>query len=58
MISEVLDCVCGSEAEIEPCLGPILAARLDAIDQRIHELQCTRCSLAALAAATEGRQLA
>ncbi|MFG3035439.1 MerR family transcriptional regulator [Streptomyces sp. NPDC048330] len=56
VISEVLDCVCGSEAEIEPCLSPLLVARLDAIDEQIHDLEGTRSSLAALVAATEGRQ--
>ncbi|MFH8622233.1 MerR family transcriptional regulator [Streptomyces vietnamensis] len=58
VIAEVLDCVCGSEAEIEPCLNPMLVARLDAIDEKIHDLQGTRSSLAALVAVTEGRQLA
>ncbi|MFE1906203.1 MerR family transcriptional regulator [Streptomyces gardneri] len=58
VIAEVLDCVCGSEAEIEPCLSPLLVARLDAIDGQIQDLQGTRSSLAALVAATEGRQLA
>ncbi|MFD5325835.1 MerR family transcriptional regulator [Streptomyces sp. NPDC127092] len=58
VIAEVLDCVCGSEAEIEPCLSPLLVAQLDAIDERIHDLQGTRSSLAALVAATEGRELA
>ncbi|MFD8976607.1 MULTISPECIES: MerR family transcriptional regulator [unclassified Streptomyces] len=58
VIAEVLDCVCGSEAEIEPCLSPMLVARLDAIDEQIHDLQDTRSSLAALVADTEGRQLA
>ncbi|ALO07645.1 MerR family transcriptional regulator [Streptomyces venezuelae] len=58
VIAEVLDCVCGSEAEIEPCLSPLLVARLDAIDGQIQDLQGTRTSLAALVAATEGRQLA
>ncbi|MFE1549204.1 MerR family transcriptional regulator [Streptomyces sp. NPDC058718] len=58
IIAEVLDCVCGSEAEIEPCLSPMLVARLDAIDEQIHDLQDTRSSLAALVADTEGRQLA
>ncbi|WP_078954132.1 MerR family transcriptional regulator [Streptomyces globisporus] len=55
IIAEVLDCVCGSEAEIEPCLSPLLVARLDAIDERIHDLQGARSSLAALVAVTEGR---
>ncbi|MDV5144930.1 MerR family transcriptional regulator [Streptomyces sp. SBC-4] len=58
VIAEVLDCVCGSEAEIEPCLSPMLVARLDAIDEQIHGLQDTRSSLAALVAVTENRQLA
>ncbi|MEV6203497.1 MerR family transcriptional regulator [Streptomyces sp. NPDC051771] len=58
VIAEVLDCVCGSEAEIEPCLSPLLIARLDAIDARIHDLQGARSSLAALVAATEGKVLA
>ncbi|WP_234439462.1 MULTISPECIES: hypothetical protein [Streptomyces] len=39
-------------------LSPLLVARLDAIDEEIHGLQGTRSSLAALVAATEGRQLA
>ncbi|MFE7513707.1 MerR family transcriptional regulator [Streptomyces sp. NPDC057540] len=58
VIAEVLDCVCGSEAEIEPCLSPLLVARLDAIDEQIHDLQGTRSSLAELVAASEGRQIA
>ncbi|MFD3662404.1 MerR family transcriptional regulator [Streptomyces sp. NPDC058659] len=58
VIAEVLDCVCGSETEIEPCLSPMLVARLDAIDEEIHGLQDTRSSLAALVAVTENRQLA
>ena len=58
VIAEVLDCVCGSEAEIEPCLSPMLVAQLDAIDEKIHGLQDTRSSLAALVAVTENRQLA
>ncbi|MFF5972645.1 MerR family transcriptional regulator [Streptomyces sp. NPDC012769] len=58
IIAEVLDCVCGSEAEIEPCLSPLLVARLDAIDEQISDLQGARSSLAALVAATEGRGLA
>ncbi|MFI8322931.1 MerR family transcriptional regulator [Streptomyces sp. NPDC085529] len=58
VIAEVLDCVCGSEAEIEPCLSPLLVARLDAIDARIQDLQGARSSLAALVAATEGKSLA
>ncbi|MEU2229921.1 MerR family transcriptional regulator [Streptomyces vietnamensis] len=58
VIAEVLACVCGSEAEIEPCLNPLLVARLDAIDEKIHDLQGARSSLAALVAVTEGRQLA
>ncbi|MEU2546581.1 MerR family transcriptional regulator [Streptomyces roseolus] len=58
VIAEVLDCVCGSEAEIEPCLSPLLVARLDAIDARIHDLQDARSSLAALVAAAEGKSLA
>ncbi|MFF5424184.1 MULTISPECIES: MerR family transcriptional regulator [unclassified Streptomyces] len=58
VIAEVLACVCGSEAEIEPCLSPLLVARLDEIDARIENLQGARSSLAALVAATEGRQLA
>ncbi|GAA2806439.1 MerR family transcriptional regulator [Streptomyces showdoensis] len=57
VIGEVLDCVCGSEAEIEPCLSPLLVARLDAIDEQITGLQDARSSLAALVAATEGREL-
>ncbi|MFD4375390.1 MerR family transcriptional regulator [Streptomyces sp. NPDC058486] len=55
VIAEVLDCVCGSESEIEPCLSPLLVARLDAIDEQIHDLQGARSSLAALVAATEGK---
>lgn len=58
VIAEVLDCVCGSEAEVEPCLSPMLVAQLDAIDEKIHGLQDTRSSLAALVAVTEKRQLA
>ncbi|MFE5944461.1 MerR family transcriptional regulator [Streptomyces sp. NPDC056480] len=58
VIAEVLDCVCGSEAEIEPCLSPMLVARLDAIDEQIHDLQGARSSLAALVAESEGRELA
>ncbi|GAA3396720.1 MerR family transcriptional regulator [Streptomyces roseoviridis] len=58
IIAEVLDCVCGSETEIEPCLSPLLVARLDAIDEQISDLQGARSSLAALVAATEGRGIA
>ncbi|MFD9246708.1 MerR family transcriptional regulator [Streptomyces sp. NPDC059556] len=56
VIAEVLDCVCGSEGEIEPCLSPMLVARLDAIDEQLHDLRGTRSSLAALVAATEERK--
>ncbi|MEV6354093.1 MerR family transcriptional regulator [Streptomyces hydrogenans] len=58
LIAEVLECVCGSESEIEPCLSPLLVARLDAIDERIQDLQDARSSLAALVAAAEGKGLA
>ncbi|MFJ8646715.1 MerR family transcriptional regulator [Streptomyces sp. NPDC093546] len=52
VIREVLDCVCGSDAEVEPCLSPLLVARLDEIEHRIADLQSARTSLAALVAAS------
>ncbi|MFI6643729.1 MerR family transcriptional regulator [Streptomyces sp. NPDC050504] len=58
VIREVLDCVCGSEQEVEPCLSGMLVERLTEIEERIAELQGTRASLASLVAKTEGRGLA
>ncbi|MGC0332623.1 DNA-binding transcriptional MerR regulator [Streptomyces sp. SAI-170] len=48
VIREVLDCVCGSDAEVEPCLTPMLLEQLAGIEQRIASLEGTRESLARL----------
>ncbi|MFC0848880.1 MerR family transcriptional regulator [Streptomyces noboritoensis] len=52
VIREVLDCVCGGEAEVEPCLTPLLREQLAAIEERIDGLERSRTSLAAIVAAT------
>ncbi|NGO14014.1 MerR family transcriptional regulator [Streptomyces sp. HC44] len=46
VIREILDCVCGSDAEVEPCLTPMLLDQLRGIEQRIAELEGSRVSLA------------
>lgn len=48
VIREVLDCVCGSEAEVEPCLAPMLLDQLHGIEERIARLQDSRRSLSRL----------
>ncbi|KUJ64529.1 MerR family transcriptional regulator [Streptomyces albus subsp. albus] len=53
VIREILDCVCGSDAEVEPCLSPMLTAQLSAIEERIGDLERNRLSLAAIVEATE-----
>ncbi len=55
IIGEILDCVCGSDAEIEPCLTPLLMERLRGVDREIDRLALTRDSLAGLVAATGAR---
>ncbi|MEV0169765.1 MerR family transcriptional regulator [Streptomyces sp. NPDC050803] len=50
VIREVLDCVCGSEAEVEPCLTPMLLEQLQGIEERIAHLEGSRQSLARLLA--------
>ncbi|MFM9444004.1 MerR family transcriptional regulator [Streptomyces acidiscabies] len=48
VIREVLDCVCGGDAEVEPCLTPLLREQLDGIEGRIARLEGSRASLARL----------
>jgi DNA-binding transcriptional MerR regulator len=48
VIREVLDCVCGSDAEVEPCLTPLLLEQLEGIEERIARLEGSRVSLARL----------
>ncbi|MFE6780072.1 MerR family transcriptional regulator [Streptomyces sp. NPDC057702] len=55
IIGEILGCVCGSDEEIEPCLGPLLLTRLRGMDQEMDRLALTRESLASLVAATGAR---
>ncbi|POX52145.1 MerR family transcriptional regulator [Streptomyces sp. Ru71] len=50
LIREVLDCVCGSDAEVEPCLTPLLLEQLRDIEDRIAGLEGSRRSLARLLA--------
>ncbi|MEU0741746.1 MerR family transcriptional regulator [Streptomyces sp. NPDC006134] len=50
VIREVLDCVCGSDAEVEPCLTPVLLDQLHGIEERISRLQDSRRSLTRLLA--------
>ncbi|MET9774656.1 MerR family transcriptional regulator [Streptomyces sp. NPDC006367] len=52
IIGEILSCVCGSDAEIEPCLSPLLLEQLRGVDQEMDRLALTRDSLARLVAAT------
>ncbi|WP_093618029.1 MerR family transcriptional regulator [Streptomyces indicus] len=51
IIGEILSCVCGSDAEIEPCLSPLLLEQLRGVDQEMDRLALTRESLAALVTA-------
>ncbi|MBY0687452.1 MerR family transcriptional regulator [Microbacterium marinilacus] len=37
VIRDVLDCVCGGDAEIEPCMEPALREELRRADERIDE---------------------
>ncbi|MBO1333488.1 MerR family transcriptional regulator [Streptomyces sp. VRA16 Mangrove soil] len=53
-IREILDCVCGSEAEVEPCLTPMLLDQLREIEERIENLEGSRASLTGILAATRG----
>ncbi|WP_424215811.1 MerR family transcriptional regulator (plasmid) [Streptomyces sp. BI20] len=48
IIGEILTCVCGSEAEIEPCLNPLILKQLHQVDQELDRLALTRESLAQL----------
>ncbi|MGN9760328.1 MerR family transcriptional regulator [Streptomyces sp. SD31] len=50
VIREVLACVCGSEAEVEPCLTPLLVEQLQGIEERIADLEGSRQSLTRLLA--------
>jgi DNA-binding transcriptional MerR regulator len=50
VIREVLDCVCGSDAEVEPCLTPMLREQLLGIEERIARLEGSRQSLTRLLA--------
>jgi DNA-binding transcriptional MerR regulator len=52
VIGEILSCVCGSDAEIEPCLSPLLLEQLRGVDREMDRLALTRDSLARLVAAT------
>ncbi|MEV5609303.1 MerR family transcriptional regulator [Streptomyces sp. NPDC052225] len=52
VIGEILTCVCGSEAEVEPCLTPMLLDQLRDIEERINRLQGSRASLADILTAT------
>ncbi|WP_461074320.1 MerR family transcriptional regulator [Streptomyces deserti] len=45
LIREVLDCVCGSRTEVEPCLTPLLVDHLQGIEERIARLEGSRRSL-------------
>ncbi|MER0243093.1 MerR family transcriptional regulator [Streptomyces sp. HSW2009] len=54
IIGEILTCVCGSDEEIEPCLGPLLLDQLRDLDQQLDRLALTRASLADLVATTGG----
>jgi DNA-binding transcriptional MerR regulator len=50
VIREVLDCVCGGDAEVEPCLTPLLVEQLEGIEERIARLEGSRTSLTRLLA--------
>ncbi|MGW2949116.1 MerR family transcriptional regulator [Streptomyces eurythermus] len=52
VIREVLDCVCGGEAEVEPCLTPVLVEQLQGIEERIARLEGSRASLTRLLTTT------
>ncbi|MBC9712116.1 MerR family transcriptional regulator [Streptomyces sp. TRM66268-LWL] len=54
IIAEIIECVCGSEQEIEPCLSPLVLAELSRVDQELERLALTRESLAELVAAARG----
>ncbi|MET9380646.1 hypothetical protein ABZY09_06040 [Streptomyces sp. NPDC002928] len=43
-------CVCGGEAEVEPCLTPMLREQLQGIEERIARLEGSRESLTQLLA--------
>lgn len=51
IIAEIIECVCGSEQEIEPCLSPLVLEQLSRVDQEMERLALTRESLAELVAA-------
>ncbi|GCB50229.1 MerR family transcriptional regulator [Streptomyces sp. NL15-2K] len=50
VIREVLDCVCGSATEVEPCLTPMLLDQLHGMEERIARLEDSRQSLGRLLA--------
>ncbi|MEU6912063.1 MerR family transcriptional regulator [Streptomyces olindensis] len=50
VIREVLDCVCGADTEIEPCMIPLLLDQLHGIEERIARLEGSRRSLSRLLA--------
>lgn len=50
VIREVLDRVCGGEAEVEPCPTPLLLDQLHGIEERIAGLEGSRQSLTRLPA--------
>ncbi|MEV3856228.1 MerR family transcriptional regulator [Streptomyces sp. NPDC050095] len=52
VIAEILDCVCGSESEVEPCLTPMLLDQLREIEERIERLEGSRASLTGILAVT------
>lgn len=52
VIREILDCVCGSESEVEPCLTPMLLGQLRGIEERIVQLEGSRASLAEILTAS------
>jgi DNA-binding transcriptional MerR regulator len=50
VIREVLACVCGGDAEVEPCLTPLLVDQLHGIEAQMAKLAGSRESLARLLA--------
>lgn len=48
LIGQILDCACGSELEVEPCLTPVVRAQLDRIDADLARRLEQRSNLAAL----------